>query len=106
MLHNDIRSCWRQSRKCQRIVKKAVDKSEEEWICAVATQVEEAVKDEKVRWSCICRLQQVVYRPVRPAAILKEDGQLTQGPAADEVLEQWYEHFNKLLRKCEEGVQC
>ena len=30
----------------------------------------------------------VIYRPVRPTAVLKDDGVLTQGP--EEVLDHWY----------------
>ena len=33
--------------------------------------------------------------PVRPTAVLKDDGQLTKGP--EEVLDCWYQHFKKIL---------
>jgi len=63
----------------------------------VATAGEEAVKDGRTRWDCIRKLQRVHCgrRPVRPTAILKNDGQLTKGP--EEVLERWYQHFRKVL---------
>ena len=37
----------------------------------------------------------VGHRPVRPTAVLKKDGELTQGPT--EVIEHWHQHFKKLL---------
>ena len=91
------RSCRQRFRKCQRMVKKAVDKAKEKWILTIATEGEEAVKDGRVRWNCVHRLQRISAgrRPVRPTAVLKEDGELTQGPT--EVLERWHQHFKKLL---------
>ena len=47
---------WREFRKHQRKVEKAVDKAKELWICKVATEGEAAVKDGRVRWCCIRRL--------------------------------------------------
>ena len=42
---------------------------------------ETAVKDGKTRWENIRKLQRadVGCRPVRPSAVRKEDGELTQG---------------------------
>jgi len=34
-------------------------------------------------------------RPVKTAAGLKTDGELTKGP--EEVIDHWYEHFKNLL---------
>ena len=45
-------------RKHQRIVKKAVEKAREDWICRVAKEAEAAVKDGRARWDSIRRLQQ------------------------------------------------
>ena len=55
------------------------------------------MKDGRDRWNYIHRLQRISAgrRPVRPTAVLKEDGELTQGPT--EVLEHWHQHFQKLL---------
>ena len=63
----------------------------------MATAGEEAVKDDRARWDCICKKQRVYAgrRLVRPTAILKNDGQLSNGP--EEVLECWYQHFRKVL---------
>ena len=54
------------------------------------------MKDGRIRWNCIHRLQQISagHRAVRPTAVLKEDGELTQGPT--EVLECWHQHFKKV----------
>ena len=84
-------------RRLQRLVQKAVSNAKREWILKVATAGEEAVKDGRTRWDCIHKLQRVHCgrRPVRPTAILKNDGQLTKGP--EEVLERWYQHFRKVL---------
>ena len=56
---------------------------------------EEAVKNGRTRWDCICKLQRVFAgrKPLRPTAILKNDSQLTKGP--EEVLEDWHQHFKK-----------
>ena len=35
------------------------------------------------------------HRQVRPTAVLKKDGELTQGPT--KVIERWHQHFKKLL---------
>jgi len=47
------------------VVQKAVNKVKEEWIQKVASDVEAAVKDNKVRWNNIHRLQRV-YGGRRP----------------------------------------
>ena len=43
----------------------------------MAAEGEEAVKDGRTRWDCIHKLQRVHggRRPVRPTAVLKDDGQ-------------------------------
>ena len=57
-------------------MQKAVSNARREWILKVATAGEEAVKDGRTRWDCIRKLQRVHCgrRPVRPTAILKNDG--------------------------------
>ena len=84
-------------RKHQRIVKKAVEKAKEDWICRVAKEAEAAVKDGRARWDSIRRLQQTHAgrRPTKPSAVFKEDGDLAQGPS--EVATRWYQHFLKVL---------
>ena len=78
-------------------MQKAVSNAKREWILKVAAEGEEAVKDGRTRWDCIRKLQRVHggRRPVRPTAVLKDDGQLTKGP--EEVLDHWYQHFKKVL---------
>ena len=78
-------------------MKKAVDKAKEEWVCRVATEGEEAVKDGRTRWKCIRKLQQAHAgrKPIRHRAIMKDNGELTQGPL--EVLSQWHQHSCRLL---------
>ena len=69
-------------RKHQRMLKKAVEKAKEDWICRVAKEVEVSVKDDRARWDSIRRLQQTHAgrRPTKPTAVFKEDGDLAQGP--------------------------
>ena len=78
-------------------MKKAIDIAKEEWVCRVATQGKEAAKDGQTRWICIRRLQQAYAgrKPTRPQAVMKDNGELTQGPS--EVLTRWHQHFNRLL---------
>ena len=78
-------------------MKKAVDKAKEKWICRVAIQGEEAVKDGRTRWKCIRKLQQAHAgrKPIRHRAIMKDNGELTQGPL--EVSSRWHQHFCRLL---------
>ena len=47
--------------------------------------------------AAFCRLQRVHsgHRPVKTAAVLKTDGELTKGP--EEVVDRWYEHIKNLL---------
>ena len=40
-------------------MKRAVDKAKEEWICRVAKEAEAAVKDRRIRWESVRRLQQI-----------------------------------------------
>ena len=63
----------------------------------VATEGEEAVKDGKTRWDCIRKFQRVHgrRRSVRSSAVLKDDGQLIEGP--EEVHDRWYQRFKKVL---------
>lgn len=77
-------------------MKKAVDKAKEEWVRRVATQGEEAAKDGRTRWKCIRKLQQAHAgrKSIRPRAIMKDNGELTQGPL--EVLSRWQQHFYRL----------
>ena len=63
----------------------------------MALDVEAAVKDCKVRWNNIHRLQRVYggHRPVQPTAVFKDNGELTKGPS--EVSDRWFQHFKKVL---------
>ena len=81
----------------QQMVRKFVVKAKENWVNKVATEGEAVRQDGQVRWGSICRLQRIhsVRRPVKVAAVLKTNGELTKGP--EEVTECWYEHFKKLL---------
>ena len=84
-------------RRCQRKVKRAVDAAKEEWISKVASEAEKAKKDGRQRWTCVRQLQ-MAYRgrgPRRPAALLKENGELTKSP--DEVVSRWHRHFSSIL---------
>ena len=63
----------------------------------VVKEGEAAVKDGRARWDSIRKLQQAHSgrRPVKPSAVLKENGELTQGP--EEVRMRWHQHFMKIL---------
>ena len=89
------RSCKRTYRRLQRKVQKAITDAKSKWILKVATEGEEAVKDGKIRWDCIRKLQRVHggRRPVRPSAVLNDNGQLTEGP------EDTRDHCTNILRK-------
>ena len=82
-------------RRLQHKVQKAITDAKSKWIFKVATEGEEAVKDGKTKWDCIHKLQRVHggRKPVRPSAVLKDDGQLPEG--LEEVRDCWYQHFNK-----------
>ena len=84
-------------RRCQRAVKAAVDEAKEKWMCRIASDAEKAIKDGRTRWQSIRKLQtaHAGRRPVRPSAVIKEDGELTKGP--DEVKLRWHGHFSKIL---------
>ena len=71
---------WKEFRKHQRIVKKAVEKTKEDWICRIAKEAEVAVKDGHARWDSIRRLQQAHAgrRPTKPSAVYKEDRDLVR----------------------------
>ena len=75
----------REFRQHQRVVKAAVDTAKEEYVCRTAREAEKAAKDGRTRWNSIRKLQitHVGHRPNRPSAVLKENGDLTNGP--DEV---------------------
>ena len=45
-------------RRHHRLVKKAVDKAKEDWICRVAKEAEAATKDGRTRWERVRSLQQ------------------------------------------------
>ena len=72
----------REFQKHQRIVKCAVDAAKEEWISKLASVAEKARKDGKERWTCIRQLQMTHagHRPTRPAALWKENGEMTRSP--------------------------
>ena len=61
-------------RRRQRAVKQAVDKAREEWICRVAKEAENAVKDGRTRWENIRTLQQTHRgtRTVKPRSACVE----------------------------------
>ena len=84
-------------RRCQRRVQKAVAEAKEKWICSLASDAENAVKDGRSRWECIRRLQQTHAgrKPNRPNGVRKEDGTLTQNP--EQVTQRWQQHFMKIL---------
>ena len=79
------------------MVRKAVVKAKENWVDKVTTKGEAARRDGQVRWGSIRRLQRAHsgHRPVKTAAVLKTNGELTKG--LEKVTECWYEHFKKLL---------
>ena len=84
-------------RRHQRLVKRAVDKAKEDWICRVVKEAEAAVKDGRTRWDRVRRLQQAQAgrRSIKPSTVWKEDGTLTQGN--EEVTRRWSQHFLKVL---------
>ena len=79
------------------MVQEVVVRAKEDWVNKVATEGEAARRDGKVKWGGIRRLQRAHSgrRPVKTAAVLKANGELTKGP--EEVTNCWYEHFKKLL---------
>ena len=81
------------------MVKRAADKAREVTIRRVAMEEEAAVKDGKIRWESVRKVQQVHAgcRPTRPSAVRKEDRELTLG--LTEVLQKWHQHFSKLLNQ-------
>ena len=84
-------------RRHQRLVKRAVDKAKEEWICRVAKEAEVAVKDGRIRWERVRRLQQTHMgrRTIKPRSVWKEDGMLTQG--SEDLAKRSSQHFQKVL---------
>ena len=84
-------------RRHQRLVKRAVDKAKEEWICRVAKGAEAAVKDGCVKWERVRSLQQVHMgrKTIRPRSVWKEDGTLTQG--SEDLAKRWSQHFQRVL---------
>ena len=97
LLHSSTSANRKEFRRHQRVVKAAVDKAKEDWICRVAMEGEAAVKDGRTRWDSIRKLQQAHAgrRPTRPSAVVKENGDLTQG--REEVTARWHQHFMKIL---------
>ena len=87
----------REFRQWQRLVKRAGDRAREDWIRRVAKEGEAAVKDGRTSWESIWKLQRAHAgcRPIRPNAVIKENGELTPGPM--EVLQRWHQHFSNLL---------
>ena len=75
----------------------AVQTAKEKWILRVASEGEKAVKDGRMRWNCIRKLQlaHAGWRSIKPSAVMKEDGV----PTADLDEENccWHRHFTKLL---------
>lgn len=80
-LHSNTIADRKEFRRHQRLVKRAVDKANEDWICGVAKEAEAAVKDGRTRWERIRRLQQAHAgrRSIKPSAVWKEDGTPTRG---------------------------
>ena len=74
-------------RKHQRAVKHAVDVAKEEWISTVSGEVEKARKDGRQRCMYVRQLQMAFRgrRPRSPAALRKENGELTTSPEAGTV---------------------
>ena len=68
-------------RRQQRLVKRAVDKAKEDWICRVDKEAEVAVKEGHTRWDSIRRLQQAHAERIliKPSIVWKEDESLTKG---------------------------
>ncbi len=87
----------REFRKRQRVVKVAVDAAKEEFVCRTACEAEKAIMDGRTRWGSIRKLQMTHAgcRPIKPSAVLKENGDLTNGP--DEVKARWQRHFTNIL---------
>ena len=85
-------------RKHQRAVKHAVDAAKEEWISKVSGEAEKARKDGRQRWMYVRQLQMAFRgrRPRRPAALRKENGELTT--SLEEVEKRWHSHFSKILK--------
>ena len=97
LLHSSTSVNRKEFRRHQRVVKAAVDKAKKDWICRVVMEGEAAVKDGRTRWVSIRKLQQAHAgrRPTRPSAVVKENGDLTQG--REEVTARWHQHFMKIL---------
>ena len=66
-------------------------------MCRIASDAEKAIKNGRTRWRSIRKLQlaHAGRRPVKPSAVMKEDGKLTKGP--DEMKLHWHGHFSKIL---------
>ena len=71
--------------------------AKKKWILQVASEGEEAGKDDRVRWNRNRELQ-VIHakrRPTRTSIVLKEDGVPTA--RMDVVTSHWHRHFTRLL---------
>ena len=95
MLQCNATTDRKEFRKHQRLVKRAVDKAKEDWICRVAKEAEVAVKDGRVRWERIRSLQKTHMgrKTIKPRSVWKEDGMLTQG--SEDLANRWSQHFQK-----------
>ena len=84
-------------RRCQRVVKAAVDAAKDEWVYNTAKEAEAAVKDSRVRWGCIQKLRMCYAgrRPLKTNSVLKNDGTLSNG--LEELQACWRNHFMKIL---------
>ena len=84
-------------RKHQTAVKHAVDAAKEEWISTLSGEAEKARKDGCQRWMNVRQLQMAFRgrRPRRPAALRKENGELTT--SLEDVEKCWHSHFSKIL---------
>lgn len=96
-LQSNMTADRKEFRRHQRLVKRAVDKAKEDWICRIAKEAEAAVKDGRTRWDRVRRLQQTHAgrRSIKPSSVWKEDGTLTQGN--EELTKRWSQHFLKVL---------
>lgn len=97
VLQSNATADRKEFRRHQRLVKRAVDKAKEDWICRVAKEAEAAVKDGRTRWERIRSLQQTHMgrRTFKPRSVWKEDGTLTQG--GEDLAKRWSQHFQKVL---------
>ena len=79
------------------MVQEAVVRAKGYWVDKVAAEVRQLRGLGRLDGGSIGRLQRTHsgHRPVKTAAVLKTDGELTKGP--EEVVDHWYENFKNLL---------